>query len=1149
VVTEARPGTSGPEGSIVELDGETFYRIAHCDRMPPFMMSIASDTDLWMFITSTGGLTAGRTDADGSLFPYETVDRLYDAHYHTGPVTLIRTGHGEHAPIWQPFAEPAIGAFQIERHLYKNVPGNRVVFEEINYDLGLAFRYRWSGCETFGLVRSARLSRITGAVLEVEILDGVRNILPFGAPLALYQQRSSLVDAYKRSELDPATGLAIFSLTSKIIDRAEAAEELRANTVWCHGLDRPVISLSDDAVNAFRQGRPAAGETLRTGRRGHYLVTATVKLAPGAPATWHLMADAGRGPVEIVRLRERLRTGVGSADIERHLDEATRQLLVNVASADGLQQTGRQAVSMHHFANVLFNNMRGGVFADGYRAPRADLIDFLRTRHREVAARHAGLLEALPDAFDVNALLAAAASSGDPDFERLSHEYLPLCFGRRHGDPSRPWNRFSIRPPHADGSPALYYEGNWRDVFQNWEALAMSFPRYLPGMIAKFVNASTVDGFNPYRITRDGVDWEVADPRDPWGHIGYWGDHQIIYLLKLMEALHRFAPGALRQMLDKRIFSYANVPYRLKPYEAMLADPHATIDFDVALAEAIDARVRQIGTDGKLVAGKSGAIRHACLIEKLMVSVLARLSNFVADGGIWMNTQRPEWNDANNALAGNGVSVVTLFYLRRYLCFVADRLEERGTAPVTMAADVARWSQTVKGTLERHRPVAGGGARSGRERKAILDALGGAFSDYRASAYAPASEPQAEVALSDLLALCRTAIEHLDHTIALNRRSDGLYHAYHVLGPTDGDTLTFEPLYEMLEGQVAAMSAGAMVPAEAARLIETLFESRMYDPVRRSFMLYPDRELPGFLEKNVVPVERARSIELLRRMLAAGDSSIVALDATGTCRFHPDFDQARLLAARLDTLAASGAWGNLVARDRQGVLGLYEDVFHHRAFTGRSGTMYGYEGLGCIYWHMVAKLLLAVQEQVLRAIDEGDPARGSLVRGYERIRAGLGFEKSPAEYGAFPTDPYSHTPRHAGAQQPGMTGQVKEEILTRFGELGVRVDAGVVRFRPVMLRRSEFRSEPGTFRFFDVAGRPIDVEVPGGALAFTFCQVPILYHLGGDESWVRVTRRDGVIAARTGDALDSDVSQTLFDRGGDVARIDVGIPEHALLAR
>ena len=84
---------------------------------------------------------------------------------------------------------------------------------------------------------------------------------------------------------------------------------------------------------------------------------------------------------------------------------------------------------------------------------------------------------------------------------------------------------------NPDGSLSNYYEGNWRDIFQNWEALAYSYPGFLSGMISKFLNASSVDGYNPYRITRDGIEWEVQEKDDPWSYIGYWGDHQIIYLL------------------------------------------------------------------------------------------------------------------------------------------------------------------------------------------------------------------------------------------------------------------------------------------------------------------------------------------------------------------------------------------------------------------------------------------------------------------------------------------------------------------------------------------------------------------------------------------------------------------------------------------
>ena len=115
--------------------------------------------------------------------------------------------------------------------------------------------------------------------------------------------------------------------------------------------------------------------------------------------------------------------------------------------------------------------------------------------------------------------------------------------------------------------------------------------------------------------------------------------------------------------------------------------------------------------------------------------------------------------------------------------------------------------------------------------------------------------------------------------------------------------------------------------------------------------------------------------------------------------------------------------------------------------------MYGYEGIGSIYWHMVGKLLVAIQEASWRAIDGPEPieAVDGLVRAYRRVRAGLGFCKSPLEYGAIPTDCYSHTPSHAGAQQPGMTGHVKELVITRFGELGVRVVGGTISLAPGML--------------------------------------------------------------------------------------------------
>ncbi len=147
--------------------------------------------------------------------------------------------------------------------------------------------------------------------------------------------------------------------------------------------------------------------------------------------------------------------------------------------------------------------------------------------------RNQALLDGLPDTLNLAALLSMVWDHGDAQLIRLSYEYLPITFGRRHGDPSRPWNQFAIRLKDEHGNRLLSYEGNWRDIFQNWEALAFSYPEFVENIIAKFVNASTIDGYNPYRITKEGIDWEVEEPDDPWSYIGYWGDHQIIYLQKL----------------------------------------------------------------------------------------------------------------------------------------------------------------------------------------------------------------------------------------------------------------------------------------------------------------------------------------------------------------------------------------------------------------------------------------------------------------------------------------------------------------------------------------------------------------------------------------------------------------------------------------
>ncbi|NNF59632.1 MAG: hypothetical protein HKN04_15455, partial [Rhodothermaceae bacterium] len=504
---------------------------------------------------------------------------------------------------------------------------------------------------------------------------------------------------------------------------------------------------------------------------------------------------------------------------------------------------------------------------------------------------------------------------------------------------------------NEDGSVNLSYQGNWRDIFQNWEALSCSYPGYVESMIATFVNASTADGYNPYRITRDGIDWEVFEPHDPWSYIGYWGDHQIIYLLKLLEISKAHNPRKLTQLLTRPLFSYANVPYRIKPYDALLRNPHDTIDFDAALDEAIAERVAAVGADGKLLEDGDGAVYLVNLTEKVLVSMLAKLSNFIPEGGIWMNTQRPEWNDANNALVGYGVSMVTLYYLRRFQRFAADLFAELPET-VALSEEVADLFDALAAAFARHEALLTG-PLADADRRTVLDALGTAGSDYRARIYAGFSGTKKSVRRDDLVAFCERSLTFIDHTIRANRRPDGLYHAYNLMS-VEGEGVVIRPLYEMLEGQVAVLSAHVLSGAEAVSLLRALKASALYREDQNSYLLYPDRRLPRFMEKNQIPAEHVEQSNLLRTLISTGDRRLVMRDAEGGYHFNGTFRNKHDVRDALDALREAG-YAQAIDAEGEAVVELFETLFDHHSYTGRSGTFFGYEGLGCVYWHMVSK--------------------------------------------------------------------------------------------------------------------------------------------------------------------------------------------------
>ncbi len=1127
---------------LVRFENENYYKISNNDAMRPFFMSIVSESNHWMFISSNGGLSAGRKDSDNALFPYYTDDKITESFDTTGSKTIFQVTSSGHNSAWEPFSNRYTGVFNITRNLYKNEYGNKVVFEEINHDLGLTYQYQWNSSNLFGFVRKSKLINHAERIVQVKVLDGIQNIMPFGVAASTQQASSNLVDAYKRSELIKDSGLGIFALSAIIVDKAEPSEALKANVVWSLGLDNPKFLLSALQLDDFRLGNDISEEVDVKAERGAYFAVTEVELNSGNEKEWAIVADVNKSSAKVISISEKIKSKQWDwKAVFEDVELGTKNLLKLANASDSKQLTADKRRNTRHYSNVMFNIMRGGIFDNNYTIEKEDFVQYISKANNKVYDKNIETLTKLPQTFEQKHLKAIALKSDDKDFSRLCFEYLPLKFSRRHGDPSRPWNKFSINTVTEEGKKVLDYEGNWRDIFQNWEALVHSYPSFIDSMIFKFLNATTFDGYNPYRVTKDGFDWETIEPDDPWSYIGYWGDHQIIYLLKFLEFSENHHPGNLVNYLSKKIFVYANVPYKIKPYQAILKNPKDTIIFD----EEQDASIREdrlhLGADGALLKNPQASIYKVNLLEKLLATVMAKVSNFIPEGGIWMNTQRPEWNDANNALVGNGVSMVTLYYLRRFLTFFKELISNTSDGGLSVSIELKNFFDSVLGLLQQHTSCLNRNITN-TERKTIMDGLGNAASSYRSNIYDNGfSAKEGNIAKNELLRFTELVLLFLDHSIKANKRSDNLYHAYNLMTVENDKEVSISYLSQMLEGQVAALSSGYLSGIESVQLLDGLKNSKLFREDQYSYLLYPNKDLPKFIDRNNIPSEKIEKSELINQLLTDGNISIVERDITGGYHFNGSFNNADSLKNALSKLPQS-QYGDLIAKDEGFLFSIFESIFDHKSFTGRSGTFYGYEGLGSIYWHMVSKLLLAVQETCWKAINdqESEETIGRLLEHYYEINEGIGVHKSPELYGAFPTDPYSHTPAGKGAQQPGMTGQVKEDILCRFGELGVFVENGVLIFRPRLLRKEEFLKAPATFTYTSLRSKKKQLQLEKHSLCFTYCQVPIIYKLSGDTGMI-VQFNNGKFLSFSDLKLDASTSNKVFERTNEIEQIIVSI--------
>ena len=201
------------------------------------------------------------------------------------------------------------------------------------------------------------------------------------------------------------------------------------------------------------------------------------------PRTWRIVADVGTGPADVAELRRRAAADPRWRRRRCRLDTAAACDRCPARADHGWRQTPSSAPAIPSrapttYANVTYNVMRGGVPLAGYRIDTADFAAFVEPRNRTVAERHAGWFgESAGDARATRARRThrrASTTSTSPGSDGST-----CRSASRAGTATRAARGTGSRSGSATttATPVIHFEGNWRDVFQNWEALCVVVPR------------------------------------------------------------------------------------------------------------------------------------------------------------------------------------------------------------------------------------------------------------------------------------------------------------------------------------------------------------------------------------------------------------------------------------------------------------------------------------------------------------------------------------------------------------------------------------------------------------------------------------------------------------------------------------------------
>ncbi len=682
--------------SNYRFENNTFM-IENYDQVAPFSSFLpgiagVKGIPLWCFYTNRGqGVNSfGVHDKNHAIMEFNPANTAYE----NTPVKGFRTFIKVNGEVFEPFS-----GYDDNHKRTFFIKENCFWIEDVNSRTGIktVVKYFLMPCESYGaLVRNVTITNESGADVNLEVLDGIAKLIPYGIANDAYKAMSNLLRSWTDLK-NLENGIPIYNMRTSGEDKAEVEDvELKEGYFYLSIIDGKIIPPIYDNDIVFGPDTSLVTPV--------YFKQHSLKEIKACDQVFANRIPSGFTPCE-----------------------------ATVKAGDSIQiQT---LIGMTNSAEEI-NRLATKIAAPGYLEKKEEEAMHLVARYTADVKTHTS--SPLFDQYVEQCYLDNFLRGGYPFVfpQKEGANKVVHLFSRKHGDPERDYNFFS--------TAGEYYSqgnGNFRDVNQNRRNDVFFHPEVGDFNIKTFFSLVQADGYNPLEIrpstftilpekeaaldalltkaaANDADKNILADfvkDKFTFGQVingifrrelslsmdedaflqelselcsqnieagfgeGYWSDH-FDYNYDLVEDYLKIFPDKKDELLyDNCTYRFYDSPRIVMPRSEKYVVSNGVVRQYGALTEDIEKLEREdyAAKGTNWLKDENGNIIEVSLFTKMLFLAAIKFATLDPEGmGIEMDGGKPGWNDATNGLPGLvGSGMAETMELERIVSFLKSDMD------------------------------------------------------------------------------------------------------------------------------------------------------------------------------------------------------------------------------------------------------------------------------------------------------------------------------------------------------------------------------------------------------------------------------------------------------------------------------------------